>query len=169
MPEIEFAFLADAADTTPGQKFHVIGGGISRIGGSGFPLRHPHFALVVCLAVTTPEYGREHEVRIVLLGPDGAEITGAVGKVAASGVGDGRDAYVTFGVDLWSVTFPAPGDYSFRILVNGSERKRLPLLLSLNPAASATPDSAGDAGGPDGESGGPNDPDGPDIVRRYDA
>jgi len=32
-------------------------------------------------------------------------------------------------VDLWSLTFPSPGDYSFRILVNGSERKRLALLL----------------------------------------
>jgi hypothetical protein len=166
MPEIEFAFLADAADTTPGQKFHVIGGGISRIGGSGFPLRHPHFALVVCLAVTTPEYGREHEVRIVLLGPDGNEITGAVGKVAASGIGDGRDAYVTFGVDLWSVTFPTPGDYSFRILVNGSERKRLPLLLSLNPGEPPASAGQGDGGAPGGE---PDAPDGPDIVRRYDA
>jgi hypothetical protein len=27
--------------------------------------------------------------------------------------------------------FPAPGDYSFRLLVNGSERKRLPLLVAL--------------------------------------
>jgi hypothetical protein len=27
------------------------------------------------------------------------------------------------------VTFPAPGDYSVRIMLNGSERKRLPLVL----------------------------------------
>ena len=46
---------------------------------------------------------------------------------------DGRDAVLTFSIDLWNLTFPAPGDYSFRILVNGSERKRLPLLL-LAPA-----------------------------------
>jgi hypothetical protein len=42
MPEIEYAFLADAAETPPGQKFHVLGGGIARIGGRTFPLRHPH-------------------------------------------------------------------------------------------------------------------------------
>jgi hypothetical protein len=42
---------------------------------------------------------------------------------------DGRDAILTFSIDLWNLTFPAPGDYSFRILVNGSERKRLPLHL----------------------------------------
>ena len=49
MPEIDFAFLADAAETQPGHKFNVLGGGITRIGGRTFPLRHPHLALVVGL------------------------------------------------------------------------------------------------------------------------
>ena len=50
---------------------------------------------------------------------------------------DGRDAVLTFSIDLWNLTFPAPGDYSFRILVNGSERKRLPLLLLAPPDPAA--------------------------------
>ena len=129
MPEIDFAFLADAAETSPGQKFHVLGGGITRIGGRAFPLRHPHLALVVALTVTAPETEREHELRIVLLDPDGGEVTGATGSLVARGHGDGRDAILTFSIDLWNLTFPTPGDYSFRLLVNGSERKRLPLLL----------------------------------------
>ena len=33
---IDFAFLADAAETLPGQKFHVLGGGVARIGGRSF-------------------------------------------------------------------------------------------------------------------------------------
>ena len=37
MPEIDYAFLADAAETQPGQKFHVLGGGITRIGGRNVP------------------------------------------------------------------------------------------------------------------------------------
>ena len=49
---------------------------------------------------------------------------------SARGQRDGRDAVLTFSIDLWNLTFPAPGDYSFRILVNGSERKRLPLLIT---------------------------------------
>ena len=48
---------------------------------------------------------------------------------------DARDAVLTFSIDLWNLTFPSPGDYSFRILVNGSERKRLPLLLLAPPEA----------------------------------
>jgi len=51
MPDIDFAFLADAAETLPGQKFHVLGGGVARIGGRSFPLRHPHLALVIGLLV----------------------------------------------------------------------------------------------------------------------
>jgi hypothetical protein len=129
MPDIEYAFLADAAEAPPGQKFHVLGGGVARIGGRTFPLRHPHIALVMGLLVTAPETEREHEIRFVLLDPDGAEVAGATGSLTARGSHDGRDSILTFSIDLWNITFPAPGDYSFRILVNGSERKRLPLLL----------------------------------------
>jgi hypothetical protein len=130
MPDIEYAFLADAAETQPGQKFHVLGGGVSRIGGRAFPLRHPHLALVLGLLVTAPEVDREHEVRFVLLDPDGGEVAGATGNIQAHGHTDGRDTVLTFSIDLWNVSFAAAGDYSFRILVNGSERKRLPLLIS---------------------------------------
>jgi hypothetical protein len=134
MPDIEYAFLADAAETQPGQKFHVLGGGVSRIGGRSFPLRHPHLAMVLGLLVTAPEVDREHEVRFVLLDPDGGEVAGATGNLQARGDTDGRDTVLTFSIDLWNLTFAAPGDYSFRILVNGSERKRLPLLVTLPDA-----------------------------------
>ena len=145
MPDIDFAFLADAAETVPGQKFHVLGGGVARIGGRRFPLRHPHLALVIGLQVTAPETEREHDIRFVLLDPDGGEVAGATGSLVARSQRDGRDAVLTFSIDLWNLTFPAPGDYSFRILVNGSERKRLPLLLL------APPEDGGN-GGADGGS-----------------
>jgi hypothetical protein len=130
MPEIEYAFLADAAETQPGQKFHVLGGGVSRIGARTFPVQHPHVALVVGLLVSAPEVDREHEIRFVLLDPDGGEVAGGTGNIVAHGHTDGRDAILTFSIDLWNLTFPSPGDYSFRILVNGSERKRLPLVVA---------------------------------------
>jgi len=133
MPDIDYAFLADAAQTAPGQKFHVIGGGVSRIGGRSFPLRHPHVALVVGLRVTSPETERPHEIRFVLLDPDGREVAGATGNLVAHGQPDARDTTLTFSIDLWNLTFPGPGDYSFRLLVNGSERKRLPLLVAIMP------------------------------------
>ena len=130
MPDIEFAFLADAAETQPGQKFSVLGGGISRLGGRTFPLQHAHLALVLALRVSAPEVDREHEIRFVLLDPDGGQVAGATGNLVARGHADGRDTVLTFSIDLWNLVFPSRGDYSFRILVNGSERKRLPLLVT---------------------------------------
>ena len=84
MPDIDFAFLADAAETVPGQKFHVLGGGIARIGGRRFPLRHPHLALVIGLQVTAPETEREHEIRFVLLDPGRGEVAGATGSLVGA-------------------------------------------------------------------------------------
>ena len=129
MPDIKYAFLADAAEARPGQKFHVIGGGVSRLGGPQFPLRHPHLALVCGLTVTTPELGSEHELQFVLLTPEGTQLSNATAKILANGPHDGRDSILTFSVDLWNLTFPSPGDYSIRILVDGSERERLPLIV----------------------------------------
>jgi hypothetical protein len=130
VPDIEFAFLADAADARPGQKFSVLGGGIDRIGGQTFPLVHPHVSLVIGLTMTAPELQREHEVRFVLLDTTGKEVTSGSANIVAHGDNDGRDSILTFAVDLWNLSFPVPGDYSFRLLVDGSERKRLPLVIS---------------------------------------
>ena len=129
MPDIEYAFLADAADARPGQKFAVIGGGVSRLGGPKFPLRHPHLALVCGLMVTTPELGAEHDLQFVLLTPEGKQLSNATAKILANGPTDGRDSVLTFSLDMWNLSFPAPGDYSIRIMVDGSERKRLPLVV----------------------------------------
>ncbi len=145
MPDIEYAFLADAADARPGQKFAVLGGGVSRIGGPQFPLRHPHLAMVVGLLVTAPELGDEHELRFLLLTPRGAELASAEATIVANGPTDGRDTVLTFSLDLWNLVFPEPGDYSMRILVGGSERKRLPLVIEQRdaPGGHAGADEAG--------------------------
>jgi hypothetical protein len=129
VPDIEYAFLADAAEARPGHKFAVIGGGVSRLGGPQFPLRHPHLALVCGLLVTAPELGAEHDLQFVLLTPDGKRLSNATAKIMANGPADGRDSVLTFSLDLWNLSFPVPGDYSIRIMVDGSERKRLPLVV----------------------------------------
>jgi hypothetical protein len=129
VPDIEYAFLADAADARPGQKFAVIGGGVTRLGGAQFPLRHPHLALVCGLTVTATEFNKEHDLQFMLLSPDGQQLSNAAAKVMANGSNDGRDTVLTFSLDMWNLSFPTPGDYSIRILVDGSERKRLPLVV----------------------------------------
>ena len=139
MPDIEYAFLADAAEARPGHKFAVIGGGVSRLGGPNFPLRHPHLALVCGLTVTAPEFGAEHDLKFVLLSPEGSQLATANAKVMANDPVDGRDSVLTFSLDLWNLSFPAPGDYTIRILVDGSERKRLPLIVEKREPGAGQP------------------------------
>ncbi len=148
MPDIEFAFLADSAQARPGEKFHVLGGGVSRLAARSFPFRHPHLALVIALMVTAPEAQAEHEVRFVLLDPDGRELAGAGGVLRTSPPPDARDSLLTFAVDLWNVGFERAGDHSFRILVDGSERKRLPLIVDQLPTEPAVPPFPGPPAGP---------------------
>jgi len=139
MPDIEFAFLADAAQARPGEKFSVLGGGVSRLAARTFPFRHPHLALVIALMVTAPEARSEHEVRFLLLDPDGRELAGAGGVLRTTPPPDARDSLLTFAVDLWNIGFDRAGDHSFRILVDGSERKRLPLVVDQLPTEPGTP------------------------------
>ena len=129
MPDIEFVFLADAAEARPGQKFAVLGGGISRIGGPALPIRHPHLALVVGLRVAPGELGRDHDVGFQLLRPDGSEVASAAARIRADGVPGTDDTIMTFSVDLWNLVFEVAGPHSVRIAVNGAERKRLPLAI----------------------------------------
>jgi hypothetical protein len=161
VPDIDYAFLADAAQTAPGQKFHVLGGGVTRITGSTFPLRHPHLALVVGLRISAAETDREHDIRFVQLDPDGKEVAGATGSLVAHGEADARDTSLTFSIDLWNLTFPEVGDYSFRLLVNGSELKRLPLVIVAQQEREATAS--------DREGTPPSQEPRPPRKRRYDA
>ncbi len=137
MPDIEYAFLADAAEAQPGRKFAVLGGGVSRLGGTTFPLRHPHLALVVGLRVAATELDADHEVRFVLLKPDGQELTAGAAGIRANGPGDGRDSVLTFNVDLWNLVFESAGEHSVRLLVDGQERKRLDLMVERREGATA--------------------------------
>src|ERR1035437_4825561 len=130
MPEIEYAFLADAAEVQPGQKFHVLGGGVSRLSGMTIPFQHPHLSLVVGLRLSSTERNREHELEVVVTAPDGAAVTSSTGKGVAHGPHDPSDVILTLAVDLWNLTLASTGEYSVRILVGGSERRRLSLLVT---------------------------------------
>ncbi len=129
MPDIEYAFLADAADARPGQKFSVLGGGVTRLGGPTFPLRHPHLALVVGLAVPMEEVGSEMELRFTVLTPSGTDMANAQATIVAGGRDGDRDSVLTFALDLWNLSFPEAGDYVIRIVIDGEERKRLALVV----------------------------------------
>src|SRR5512142_1098164 len=129
MAEIEYAFLADAAQVQPGQKFHVLGGGVSRVTGQTLPFVHPHLSLVLGLRMGPRESRREHDLSFVVVGPDGAQVATAQGKVVAHGPAQSDDVVITIAIDLWNLEFRVAGDHTVRVSVDGNERKRLALTV----------------------------------------
>ena len=130
MPEIEYAFLADAAQVQPGQKFSVLGGGVSRITGPALPFVHPHLSLVVGLRMKPAERNQEHELGFVLVAPDGGQVATASGRVVANGPDVPDDFVLTIAADLWNLELRLVGDHSVRISIDGRERKRLSLTIA---------------------------------------
>lgn len=138
MPEIEYAFLADAAEVQPGSKFHVLGGGVTRLSGPAFPFTHPHLAVLVGLRLTAVERAREHDLGFVVTAPDGAQVTNATGRVISRGPNDVGDIVVAIAMDLWNMTMRTAGEYSVRITIDGNERKRLPLVVNATRESGGT-------------------------------
>jgi hypothetical protein len=128
--EVEFAFLADAAQSS-NNKLYVLGAGFDRIQAARFPAVHQLMSLVLKLKLHPAECDREHNLEVELWDPDGQ----AMGvKVAAKFSADkpkpaGRSAFVQLVVNLAQIRFPTAGDYAFQIVVDSQHRKSLPIYL----------------------------------------
>ena len=78
--ELDFAFLADAADVSMGKLF-VLGGAFDTIHVSGFPATHPILAVVLRLLLSPADLDRKHELQILLLDADAKHIASANGEL----------------------------------------------------------------------------------------
>ncbi len=130
MPKLDFAFLADAAEAQPGQKFYVLGGGVDSIGAPRFPVAHPHMTLVLRILLHPTEVDRDHRLEVSLIDQDGRELVRADGTVNAKGrTQPGREIGLPIAMNLNNVRFENPGDYSVEILLDDNHVKSLPLRL----------------------------------------
>jgi hypothetical protein len=124
--ELDFAFLASAADASDGGQFGARGGGFNVVESERFPCAF-QAALVLKVAAPSPQSEERHNVTIVLCQSDGSRtvllekpLLIRPRRFPTSGV----LLVVNIGAQL-----PAPGDYAFAILLDGVERKLLPLYV----------------------------------------
>lgn len=135
MPNLDFAFLADAAEAEPGRKFYVLGGGIDQVAGPEFPLTHPHLSLVMRFVVHPTELGLTHHLEVRMVDADGHEQARIEGDIqTAPSDATGREVGVNMVINLANPRFEKPGDFAFDIMMNNQFQKSLPLRVSQVPA-----------------------------------
>ena len=82
------------------------------------------------IPLVASERNHEHELEFILAAPDGTNVASSSGRVVARGPQDPNDIILTLTIDLWNLTMTTQGEYSVRIMVGGTERKRLALTVT---------------------------------------
>ena len=133
--ELDFAFLADAADVSMGKLF-VMGGAFDTIHVAGFPAVHPMLAVVVRLLFKPHDLDRKHKLEILLLDADAHHIASANGELMVPKSPDapaGWKQAVILPLRFLNVPFKQTGHYSFEILADGQMLKAIPLRIIQAP------------------------------------
>jgi hypothetical protein len=133
--ELDFAFLADAADVSMGKLF-VMGGAFDTIQVPGVPAAHPSLAVVVRLLLSPADLDRKHELQILLLDADAHHIASANGELMVPKSPDSPQGWkqsVILPLRFFNVPFKQAGHYSIEILTDGKMLKAIPLRVVTIP------------------------------------
>ena len=129
--EVDFAFLADAAEAVNG-KLYVVGGAIDTIWSTGVPVVYPRLSFAMRLLITPAELGRKHNLEINIMDEDGKRMITVGGTLDAqrspelpAGWKQGTLIVLHFGGQ-----FPKFGNYTIEIVVNNSSIKSVPLRVA---------------------------------------
>ena len=123
--EVAFALLADAANVSREGKLNILGA-FDRIYGTKFPLHWPRMVLVTRFEASAAEFGSEKSLEIVTMDADGKQLGKASGKMKIGEGRSGRQIKINHVLPM-GMTFPAAGEYSIEILVNGEPKATVPL------------------------------------------
>jgi len=131
--DVDFAFLADAAEVASG-KLHLVGGAFDTIWAQSVPLRYPKMSLALRLLLNAADLDRKHKIEIRIMDEDGKTIRPPLGgdleiqrnPDLPKGWKQGFLTVMNF-VDL---NFPSFGDYSFELIVDNRNEKSIPLRIS---------------------------------------
>lgn len=124
--EVDLAVLADAANRSDNGKLNILGVFDSLTLGPDFPAHSPTFAIVVRVVLHRTELG-EHRFELRVADADGREISKLDGTFDVKRKkSDPRPVRAAIVLQA-QVNFPAPGDYTFDILLDGRWEQAIPL------------------------------------------
>jgi len=121
--QLEFALFCEAAVVTDSGIIHILHGGYDLISTTAFPAMLPRMALVVRVLCDPSEFNQTHVIFSQMIDPHG-RILPAQASVSFTPRPfprhPERKNRQTFLLDHLNVSFPEPGDYVFRFLVDGN-------------------------------------------------
>ncbi len=118
--KLEFAFLADAANMLEHGTFDVIAGGFDVVTGSEFPATKHTLVLIARLRCDPEECDKQHEFAGEIVDHEGKSIFSTLRGTFTPPPHprhSERTNWMSMCLECHGVTFPAPGDYFFRLYV----------------------------------------------------
>lgn len=125
--EVDLAVIADAANVSQEGKLNILGV-FDTIWAREFPFRHGAMVFVVRVTASFSEEG-SHQMEVRLNDADGVQLFKAEGPLQVTGGAPGRPVRPHLIMGLSGITFRAPGDYSFEVMVDGRHLRSVPLYL----------------------------------------
>jgi hypothetical protein len=131
---IDSALLCDAATVREG-LLHVLGGGVTRAGRPSYPAPLA-LTLALRILIHPTEADRPHSLDVRLQGEDGQEaarIEIEFGLQTTAHLEAGEQASLPLPIPLpEQVQLPAPGRYSFELLIDGIHQATVPFIAQLS-------------------------------------
>lgn len=129
--ELDFALIADAANVSQEGKLNILGI-FDTIWGREFPVRHASMVFVLRVRADFTDQG-EHALEVRLIDADGKQLFRAEGPIEVPGGAPGRPIKPHVILGLSGVSFAAPGDYSFEVIIDGHHLRSVPLHVMQAP------------------------------------
>lgn len=116
------AILCESANTLPDGRVNLLGGGINDVSVKQFPV-----FIKICVVLRFDFYlvpKGEHTVQVKLIDGDGQGILKPLNMKCNV---PEKQRFANFVIDVGRLKIPAPGAYSFEIMVDGNHCQSLPL------------------------------------------
>jgi hypothetical protein len=126
--EVKLAVLADYSNISREGKLNLLGI-FDIIRARSFPAVHPNMQLVVTFEAPPSEAGTNKNVQVRLMDADGKRILEVGTHLKLPQPAPGGVIKSNHILNLNNVAFENPGDYAFYILINGEEKRSVPLKL----------------------------------------
>ena len=125
--KLQFAFLADAANSLDKGMFDILGGGFDIITGKSFPATKHTIVLVGRILFEPDECGKKHKLQGRIVDGNSKPIIPEM-SVELLPLPHPRKPdcpnWMTVFLTCQSVTFPTPGDYLFRLTIDNQDMAR---------------------------------------------